>query len=159
MTNSIPSPDRPSCDVLTNPLLSQAALAASADTIPPGEYPWVDGNGAQTAVPGAGTGTTSGIGSASSSSAVGSGSGGSGGATSTETGTGGGSSMATGTGSSGSGSGSSSSSSSSSAASSTPYFGDPKPDATPQDGLGAGAVLRPVLSLQAVLAGALVFWI
>ena len=120
---------------MTNDLLSQAALDASANTIPPSEYPWADGRGTQTIVPDSG-GTGTAAGSASSS--------GSGSAAST--GTTAGSSIATGT----------ETSSSSSAATSTPYFGDPKPDATPGDGLGAGTVLKPILSLQALIAGILV---
>jgi hypothetical protein len=64
------------------------------------------------------------------------------------------SSMVTGMGSSvatGTGSGMATGMGSSSAATSTLAFGDPKPDATPEDGLGAGAVLRPVVSLQVLL--------
>jgi hypothetical protein len=70
ITSSIPASDGlPSCNVLSNTLLSQAELDASVDTIPPSGYPWVDGNGAQTLVPDSG-GTSMGVGSASSSSGV-----------------------------------------------------------------------------------------
>jgi hypothetical protein len=134
VTNSIPaSSSRPSCALLTNPLLDQAALDASADTIPAGAYPWTDGRGVQTGIPeaGAATSSMSGMGGGGSG-------GGGGGAMNTGAVTGMESSMVTGTGSS-------------SAATSTPAFGDPKPDATPEDGLGAGAVLRPVVSLQVLL--------
>jgi hypothetical protein len=60
VTNSIPaSSSRPSCVLLTNPLLDQAALDASADTIPAGAYPWTDGRGVQTVIPEAGAATSS----------------------------------------------------------------------------------------------------